>query len=126
LEKNNDKETLSVIIGHFTFFFFHILLVMAMASVPNKAAVFRSIARSRRSSRRFQANRQIPDGVLRDILVRNESRFGTNQCRSLRVEIGALTQSPLLSSYLPQIGIDDEVTVELQLTAFADHSCAVG
>jgi hypothetical protein len=55
----------------------------------------------------------------------NESRFRTNQCRSLRVEIGALTQSSLLSYHLPQIGIDDAVTVELQLTAFADHYCAV-
>lgn len=69
LKKNNDKETLRHRPFHILLL---LLLVMIMASVPNKAAVFRSIARSRRSSRRFQANRQIPDGVLRDILVRNE------------------------------------------------------
>jgi hypothetical protein len=70
LKKNNDKETLRHRPFHILLLL--LLVVMIMASVPNKAAVFRSIARSRRSSRRFQANRQIPDDVLRDILVRNE------------------------------------------------------
>ena len=33
-----------------------------------KAAAFRALAHSRRSSRRFQPNRKIPDETLRDIL----------------------------------------------------------
>lgn len=36
--------------------------------MSSKAAVFRAIAEARRSSRRFQPNRAIPEETLRDIL----------------------------------------------------------
>ena len=37
-------------------------------SATSKAAVFRALARTRRSSRRFQTKRKIPDETLQDIL----------------------------------------------------------
>lgn len=54
-------------------------MVIAHSSVENKrmtskastataAAAFRALARSRYSTRRFQPNRTIPDGIMRDIL----------------------------------------------------------
>ena len=36
--------------------------------MSSKAAIFRAIAEARRSSRRFQTNRPIPDATLKDIL----------------------------------------------------------
>jgi nitroreductase len=59
-----------------------------MAS-SNKAAVFRAIAQSRRSSRRFEANRLIPNGILRDILestIKSPSSFNLQPTQIILVQ----------------------------------------
>ena len=51
-------------------------------NMSSKAAVFRAIAEARRSSRRFQANRVIPDETLRDIL---ETTMVRHMCENMGV-----------------------------------------
>ena len=51
-------------------------------NMSSKAAVFRAIAEARRSSRRFQANRIIPDETLRDIL---ETTMVRHMCEKMGV-----------------------------------------
>jgi len=58
-------------------------------TMSNKAAIFRAIAEARRSSRRFQKNRSIPDATLKDILettLVSKQRYRKDRKRDLSNE----------------------------------------
>lgn len=70
----------------------HLLhIIVPVDEIMNTASIFRSIARKRRSSRRFQANKCIPAAMLQDILET------TLVSAAMESEVARLSKISLLS-----------------------------